>query len=307
MEQAVGIEETVFERIVIPNKATYVPVALSDLIMGAPLARNRLPARFEVTVRNRTAAKCEPLREAGAAVAETPEKLAAGVDAACLNLTDTPDVEEVLFGDRGIEAGAKPGLIVIDHSTIDPSQTRRFAERLAQRQVTLVDAPVSGGDTGAKQGTLSIMVGGPAEAVDRCRPIFEAVGSKINHMGDAGSGQLCKACNQVAVSCNLVGVVEAIKLAAADGLDVRKMIDVVSGGAGGSWQLENLGPKAAASDFEPGFMIDLILKDLSIVKAVAEKHGLSLAGVTQALDYFRRAADTGHGRDGTQAIASVVE
>ncbi len=276
-------------------------------IMGAPMAANLLKAGFEVHVWNRTASKAEPLTDAGAEAAESPAELARrGLDAICLNVTDTPDVEAVLFGDDGLADAAQAGLIVIDHSTISPEATKDFAARLGERGVTLVDAPVSGGDTGAKAGTLSIMVGGPAETFERCRPLFEAVGKSITHVGEVGTGQLCKACNQVAVVNALMGVSEAIALARAGGLDVGKMIEVVSAGAGGSWQMQNLGPKIAAEDFAPGFMIDLVLKDLSIVLENAEQHGLSLDGTAVARRYFSEVADDGGGKLGTQAMARAV-
>ncbi len=282
-------------------------------IMGSAMAANLLKAGFKLTVWNRSASKCEPLRQAGAKVAGSPAEVAAASQVVCINVTDTPDVEAVLFGDKGIATcgatcGATSGgagLIVIDHSTISPAATREFAARLAKQHVTLIDAPVSGGDVGAKQGTLSIMAGGPKQAFERCLPLLQAMGKSIALVGDSGAGQLCKACNQIAVSCSLMGVVEAIALARSGGLDVMKMIDVVKAGAGGSWQIANLGPKIAQNDFAPGFMIDLVLKDLAIVADYAAQGGLDLKGVQQARAYFQQAADQGAGRDGTQAMAKV--
>ncbi|MCC6680966.1 MAG: NAD(P)-dependent oxidoreductase [Phycisphaeraceae bacterium] len=278
-------------------------------IMGSAMAANLLKAGFALTVWNRSASKCELLRQAGAKVAASPAEVASASQVVCINVTDTPDVEAVLFGDKGIAtSGATSGgagLIVIDHSTISPAATREFAARLAKQNVTLIDAPVSGGDVGAKQGTLSIMAGGPQQVFDRCLPLLQAMGKNITLVGDSGAGQLCKACNQIAVSCSLMGVVEAIALARSGGLDVMKMIEVVKAGAGGSWQISNLGPKIAQNDFAPGFMIDLVLKDLAIVADYAAQGGLDLKGVQQALAYFQQAADQGAGRDGTQAMAKV--
>lgn len=277
-------------------------------IMGQPMAMNLLKAGFEVTVWNRTLSKCEPLREAGAAVAESPADLAGrGVDVICMNVTDTPDVEAVLMGDEGVVKQAREGLIVIDHSTISPEATQKLGAALGARGITLLDAPVSGGDVGARNGTLSIMVGGEREAFDRCGAIFEAVGGRITHVGACGMGQVCKACNQIAVSCALMGVCEALGLAKKSGLSLEKMVEVVSAGAGGSWQLENLGPKVASGDHDPGFMIDLILKDLNIVKQSAESRELPLAGTAAAMRYFEQAAELGAGRLGTQAMARAVE
>ncbi|MEX0775846.1 MAG: NAD(P)-dependent oxidoreductase [Phycisphaeraceae bacterium] len=276
-------------------------------IMGSTMAANLLKAGFAVTVWNRTSDKCDALRDKGAQVAMSPADLGSrGLDVVCINVTDTPDVESVLFGVDGLAASAKTGLIVIDHSTISPAATQAFAGRLSQKGVTLLDAPVSGGDSGARAGTLSIMVGGPAEVFERCRPVFQAVGKAIAHLGPSGMGQVCKACNQVAVSCNLMGVCEALELAKELGLDRRKMIEVVAAGAGASWQLANLGPKIIAQDFAPGFMIDLVLKDLALVAEAAHRQGLDLRGVEAARAYLQQVADNGGGRLGTQAMAKAV-
>jgi 3-hydroxyisobutyrate dehydrogenase len=277
-------------------------------IMGAPMASNLISAGFNLSVWNRTAAKCQPLVEQGATQADTPAALAARQpEVICLNVTNTEDVEQVLFGDDGVASQAHEGLLVVDHSTISPQATQQFAERLAELGVTLIDAPVSGGDTGAKQATLSIMVGGPDAAVRRVWPMFEAMGKQITHLGPAGAGQACKACNQVAVACNLAGACEALALAKQTGLDLQKMIEVVSAGAGGSWQLTNLGPKIAQGDDAPGFMIDLVLKDLGIVADTARAEQLPLTATGAAEDYFRAAAALGHGQAGTQAMARALE
>ncbi|MCE9591753.1 MAG: NAD(P)-dependent oxidoreductase [Planctomycetes bacterium] len=277
-------------------------------IMGSAMAANLLKADFKVTVFNRTAAKCEPLRKLGAAVADSPAGVVrAGPQVVCINVTDTPDVEHVLFGADGISSAARPGLIIVDHSTISPEATRAFAAQLAKQNMTLLDAPVSGGDVGAKNGTLSIMVGGPAEAFAHCMPMFERVGRAVTHMGDAGLGQVCKACNQVAVAVNLLGVCEAMALAKKSGLDLEKMIQVLSAGAAGSWQIANLGPRIAKGDMAPGFMVDLVLKDLAIVAGSARHQRLPLNATALAEGYFRGVQAHGGGKQGTQAISQVVE
>jgi len=276
-------------------------------IMGAPMAANLIKAGFQLTVWNRSPDKCEPLRKQGAAVADSPKALAeARPQVICLNVTDTPDVEAVLFGDDGVAAGAAQGLIVIDHSTISPTATQDLAKRLAERGVTLLDAPVSGGDTGAQQGTLSIMVGGPSGAFEACMPLLRAVGQAITHVGESGMGQACKACNQIAVANALMGVCEALRLAEKLGLAPEKMIEVVSAGAGGSWQLANLGPKIAADDFAPGFMVEYVIKDLAIVRDTAEQLGLSLDATAMIEQRFRAISDAGAGREGTQALAKAA-
>jgi 3-hydroxyisobutyrate dehydrogenase-like beta-hydroxyacid dehydrogenase len=275
-------------------------------IMGRAMALNLMRAGFEVTVWNRTPGKALALGEQGAAVALSPAAVAEAVEVVCVNVTDTPDVEAVLLGPAGVVEGARPGLVVIDHSTIDPVATQRMAAALAGRGVTLLDAPVSGGDVGAKQGTLSIMVGGESAAFARCRPVLEAMGKSITHVGGSGMGQACKACNQAAVACTLQGVCEALALGERLGLDLGRMLEVVGAGAGGSWQLSNLGPKIVAGDFSPGFMIDLVLKDLRIVMEAGEGAGLTLDGVRAALRRFEQVQAEGGGRLGTQAMAKAV-
>lgn len=277
-------------------------------IMGGAMAANLARAGYPLVVYNRTREKCGPLRELGATVADSPADLAAREpDVVCINVSDTPDVEEILFGDHGLASGARPGLIVIDHSTIRPDATQRFAARLEASSVALLDAPVSGGDVGARNATLTIMVGGDAQSFARVRPLLEAVGRSITHLGPSGMGQVCKACNQIAVSVNLLGACEALALARASGLDLAQMIEVLGGGAAASWQLANLGPKIATGDLAPGFMVDLVLKDLAIVADTARARRLPLACASLAESYFRAVAANGGGRLGTQAMARTVE
>ena len=223
-----------------------------------------------------------------------------------LNLTDTSAVEAVVFGDEGLLRGASNGQLVVDNSTIDPLATQRFAERAAEHGVAWVDAPVSGGDVGAKNGTLAIMAGGEAEALERVRPALDVLGSAVTHVGEAGMGQACKACkacNQVAVACNLMGACESLALAKRMGLDPERMIEVVSSGASGSWQLANLGPKIVHGDHDPGFMVELFLKDLGIVDETAR----ALTGTSVAEGYFRSVAADGGEKLGTQAMAKALE
>lgn len=277
-------------------------------IMGLPMARNLMDAGYPLTVWNRTPEKCQSLEQAGAVVADSPADLATlGPAVIFINVTDTPDVEAILFGDDGLASTAKPGTIIVDHSTISPDATRDFAKRLAEQGVEFVDAPVSGGDIGAQQGTLSIMVGGRDEAVKKVMPMLQVVGKSIVHLGEPGLGQACKACNQVAGMVTLLGVCEAMALAKKSGLDLDKMIQVVGGGAAGSWQLTNLGPKIARGDHDPGFMIDLVIKDLAIVLETAQRAGLPLEGTAQIADLFRKVASEGGGRLGTQAVAKAIE
>ena len=286
------------------KKAGYVGLG----IMGQAMAANLLKAGYELIVWNRTASKASALAREGAVVAESPADVAAkGAQVIFINVTDTPDVEQVIFGDDGIAGTAGAGVTVVDNSTINPVATQDFAARLADQDVDFLDAPVSGGDVGARNGTLSIMVGGSSEAFERCLPLFEAMGKSINHLGPAGMGQTCKACNQIAVSLNLLGTCEAMALAKRSGLDLKKMIQVLAGGAAGSWQIANLGPKIADGDLDPGFMVDLVLKDLAIVSDTAREHKLPLTGTALAEGYFRAVAAGGDGRLGTQAMSKVLE
>lgn len=279
-------------------------------IMGSPMASNLLQAGFEVTVWNRTADKAQPLLDEGATWAASPAEVAAKVEAVCINVTDTDDVEHVIFGKKGIvegNPGDTAGLVVIDHSTISPQATRRFAEKLADYEIEMLDAPVSGGDIGAKKGTLSVMVGGKAEVFDRCRPVFDAVGKAITHVGPIGAGQACKACNQVLCAVNLVAVCEAMGLAVKEGLDLQKMLEVTTSGAGGSWALANLGPQIARGDLSPGFMVELLNKDLNIVRNEQTALGLPMPGTNHAAELLRAAEANGLGKNGTQALCRIFE
>ncbi len=277
-------------------------------IMGSAMAANLVRAGFEVAVWNRSRGKCGALERLGARVAESPAELAAsGVDAIALCVRDTPDVEEVLFGAKGLIHGARPGLVVIDHSTIRPDATQRFAARLAEREVALLDAPVSGGDVGARNATLTIMVGGAAHAFERALPLLRAVGKSVTHLGPSGMGQVCKAANQICVAVNLLGVCEALAFARSAGLEPERAIEVLSGGAAASWQLANLGPKLARADYAPGFRVDLALKDLAIVADTARAAGLPLAGAGVAASYLREVAGAGGGALGTQAMGQALE
>lgn len=277
-------------------------------IMGAPMAANLLAAGYDLLVWNRTAAKARPLVDAGAQLCDSPADVARrGAQVVFLNVKDTPDVEAVLFGGDGVAAGAPAGTIIVDNSTISPVATAEFAARLAEQDVTLLDAPVSGGDAGARDATLSIMVGGPAPAFERVRPLLESLGRSVVHVGDSGAGQTCKACNQVAAACTLLGVCEAVALARKTGLDPDKMLEVVGGGAAASWQLTNLGPKIARGDHAPGFMVGLILKDLAIVGDTARSHQLPLPGAAMVEQLFRSVQAHGGGKLGTQALATALD
>jgi 3-hydroxyisobutyrate dehydrogenase-like beta-hydroxyacid dehydrogenase len=270
-------------------------------IMGGPMALNLLKAGFAVTVYNRTPEKTLSLRQAGAAVAGSIAELAAGCDVICSCVTDNADVLQVHLGEDGVRDSATAGSIVIDFSTVAPAVAKEIAPAMAARGVAFLDAPVSGGDIGAKAGTLSIMVGGDRAAFDRAAPVLAAMGKTITYCGPSGSGYVVKLSNQIMVALNLMGVVEALALAEQSGVDPKLVIQAVGGGAASNWALLNLGPKMIAGDYRPGFFVDYVLKDLNLVAQTAHELNMPLLGTPIAEALFRVASAAGHGRDGTQA------
>ena len=275
-------------------------------IMGGPMARNLLKAGFEVTVWNRTAARMRPLVDEGARGAGSPAEVAAVSEVTVSCVTDSPDVEAVVLGPDGIAAGAVSGSAYVDCSTIAPATARRVAEALEKRGVAMLDAPVSGGDVGARAGTLAIMVGGAAATYERCLPVLQAMGSTVVHVGPNGAGQVVKLCNQVAGGLNLLALAEAVALARGAGVDPAKMLEVVGAGAAGSWMLSNLGPRAVNGDFAPGFMVELMQKDLRLVLEASGEANVPLPGTALVNQVFRMLEAQGRGREGTQAIVDAI-
>lgn len=276
-------------------------------IMGAPMARNLLRAGHTVLVHNRTPARTTALIEAGATAAPSPRVLAAGVDAVVVCVPDTPDVEMVVMGPDGVLAGATPGLLLIDTSTIAPRAARTLAEHAAAQGVDMLDAPVSGGEQGAISGTLSIMVGGRREAFDRAAPIFAALGKRATYMGGAGQGQMTKMVNQVVGAVTLAAVAEGIVLGAGAGLDPTALIEAVGGGAATSWMWTNLGPRMQRRDFAPGFMVKLQQKDLRLALAAAAEVATPLPMTALVQQLFSAVEAHGDGALGTQAIVTALE
>ena len=275
-------------------------------IMGLPMAAQLLKAGHSLYVHNRTLSKCDPIAAQGATVCASAGEVAENADVVFINVPDTPDVEEVIFGSNGISQSARAGLIIVDNSTISPSATRQFAERLRAKGIEYLDAPVSGGDVGAQKGTLAIMVGGDEQIFQKCLPLLEVLGSKIVHVGPVGAGQTTKACNQLFVALHVLACCEGIAFAEKAGLDPDVMLNVVSSGAGGSWALANLGPKIVAEDFNPGFTIDLLCKDLRLVTEIAQEAELSLSGIELARNLFNKAQAKGLGGLSTLALSRVV-
>jgi 3-hydroxyisobutyrate dehydrogenase len=254
--------------------------------MGAPMASNLLEAGFDVIVHNRTRTKEEALAKLGAQRAATLAEAALNADVVVTMVSDTSDVEEVLFGEDGIAAGAQPGTVVVDMSTISPDSTRGFGERLAAQGIGYVDAPVSGGSEGAEKGTLTIMCGGEAADVDRVRPVLEAMGSKVTHIGPLGSGQLTKAVNQIIIGGYFLALAEGLTLAMKAGLDTDMVLEAISAGMCRSAVLEMRAPNMINDTYPLGFKLALHLKDLGIALTTARELGvdLPLAGMVQDIE-----------------------
>jgi 3-hydroxyisobutyrate dehydrogenase len=276
-------------------------------IMGLPMARNALKAGFPVTVTNRTLEKADALKAEGATVAKSPREVAQRSDIVVTMVTNAPDVEAVAFGTDGIADGAHPGLLWIDMSSISPVASRAFAERAGEKGIAALDAPVSGGQVGAIEARLSIMVGGEAADVERARPLFEALGKTIVHIGGHGAGQACKLANQISVAINNLGVSEALVFAAAMGIDLERTRQVIAGGAGSSWAMQNYAPKMLAGDFKPGFLVDHQQKDLRNVLDAAFSSHVSLPGTSLAHALYTALQASGGGRDGNHAVLKVIE
>ncbi len=276
-------------------------------IMGLPMAGHILKAGYPLTVYNRTTSKTRSLEAEGAAVAASPREVAENSRMIITMVSDSPDVQEVVAGPDGVLDGVRPGSVVMDMSTISPQVERDLDRQLREKGCALVDAPVSGGDVGAQNATLAIMAGGDREAFDRAVPIFETMGKTITYCGPVGSGQLTKLCNQILVAVTLMGVSEALVFAGKNGLDQRVMVEAVKGGAAGSWQLSNLAPRVVDRDFAPGFMVDLIQKDLRLVMESGAAAQAALPATSLVNQLFRTSQARGEGLEGTQALAKVLE
>lgn len=276
-------------------------------IMGRAMALNLISAGFDTIVWNRTAAKTVDLADRGAAVAMSASELASRCDVVMMCVSDTSDVEEVVFGEQGVAAGLRPDGLIIDHSTISPEATKRFAATVTEAGAHWLDAPVSGGAEGAARGTLSIMVGGDADQLERAMPYLTAVGSTITHIGPTGSGQMAKAVNQILVVLNQLAVSEALLLADAGGLDLDTTLRAVESGAAGSWMLSNRGPQMIKRDWRPGFTIDLQQKDLRLVLDAADSLGVPIPGTSLVFQLYRALQERGLGSEGNHALVKALE
>ncbi|EIJ32757.1 NAD(P)-dependent oxidoreductase [Thiothrix nivea] len=276
-------------------------------IMGNPMCKNLLQAGFPLAVYARRPESAQELTDLGAAFYASPAELAANADIVISMVSDTPDVEAVLLGENGVIEGAKPGLLVIDMSTISPVTTREIAAKLAEKGICFLDAPVSGGDVGAIAGTLTIMVGGSADDLEYARPALETMGKTITHIGGHGAGQLTKACNQLIAAQTIVAVTEALEMAKAAGVDPAKVRAALLGGFAYSRVLELHGQRILDENYQPGFMAKLHNKDMHIVTDTIASFGLNMPGTHRAADYMQALVDQGDGDLDSSALAKIVQ
>jgi 3-hydroxyisobutyrate dehydrogenase len=271
-------------------------------VMGESMCGHLLDAGHEVTVFNRTRERAAGLVERGAHWSGTPADAAAGADVIFTMVGFPSDVREVILGDAGVLSTARPDSLLIDMTTSEPSLAQEIFDAAKLRGVDALDAPVSGGDVGARNATLVIMVGGDEGSFERARPLFEVLGKTIVHQGGPGAGQHTKMVNQLAICSGMIGVCEALLYAYRAGLDVSRVLETISGGAAGSWSLSNLAPRTLAGDFAPGFKVDHFIKVLGIALAEARRMGLALPGLALAEQLYVAAAAQGYGQRGTHAL-----
>ena len=266
-----------------------------------------LAAGYHVTLHSRTKAKAKPLLDLGATWAESPRAVAAESDMLFTMVGFPRDVRTVYSDETGILAGAQPGTVLVDMTTTDPALSREIAERAIAKGLSAIDAPVSGGDVGARNATLSIMVGGDREAVLAVMPLFELLGNKIVHQGGSGTGQQAKLCNQIVIAGTMVGVCESLLYGYKAGLDLNRMLDSIRGGAAACWTLDNLAPRILQRNFDPGFFVEHFIKDMGIALEEAKRMGLVLPGLTLVHQLYQTVQSLGHGRSGTHALMLALE
>lgn len=276
-------------------------------IMGAAMARNLMKAGHELVVHNRSRAIVDSLAAEGASAASSPAEVAGQVEFVCTNLPDSPDVEQVVLGADGILEGAEPGTVFIDNSTIKPETARMLAERLAEKDVQALDAPVSGGDVGARDGTLTIMVGGPQDAFDRSVPLFEATGKAWVLVGDSGAGQIAKVCNQIIVGAQMASLAEALITAQKAGVDPQRVVDAIKGGAAQMWTLDVKPPRLFAGNRQPGFKAYMQHKDHGIILDTARTYGIPLPLSAVIHQLYTAMLEQGNRELDNSAIVSVYE
>jgi 2-hydroxy-3-oxopropionate reductase len=276
-------------------------------IMGASIARNLMKAGHELVVHNRSRAIVDQLASEGATPANSPKEVAGQVEFVFTNLPDSPDVEKVVLGENGIIEGAHAGLIYIDNSTIKPETARALAKKLAEVGVAALDAPVSGGDVGARDGTLTIMVGGPEDAFNKAVPLFEAMGKAWVLVGDSGAGQIAKVCNQIIVGAQMVALAEALITAQKSGVDPSRVVEAIKGGAAQMWTLDVKPPRLFAGNRQPGFKAYMQHKDLGIVLDTAKAYGIPLPVTAVVTQLYTAMLEQGNRELDNSAVISVYE
>ncbi len=275
-------------------------------VMGASMCGHLVDAGYETIVYSRTQERARPLLDRGATWADSPAEAAAGSDLTFTMVGYPSDVREVVLGERGVLSAAEPGSVVVDMSTSEPSLAKEIFDAAAAIGVGSLDAPVSGGDVGARNGTLSIMVGGEAGTVEAVRPLFEILGSTVSHQGPAGAGQHAKMVNQTLIATGMIGVCEALLYAYRAGLELDEVLEAVAGGAAGSWSLSNYAPRMLRGDYAPGFMVEHFIKDMEITLAEARKMDLALPGLALAHELYLALRAQGGGRDGTHSLIRAL-
>jgi len=277
-------------------------------LMGKSIARNILKAGFPVTVHNRSRAAVDELVAEGATVAKSPKEVAEQVDIIFTNLPDSPDVESVVLdSENGIIAGAHAGLIFVDNSTIKPASARKIAEELKKKGVFALDAPVSGGDIGAKNATLTIMIGGEAQALEKAMAVFQAMGKTITHVGEAGAGQVAKAANQIMVAAQMVAMAELLVFSKKAGVDPRKVVDAIKAGAAQCWSLDVKPPRLFDGNRAPGFKARMQLKDMGIVLETAREYNIPISSTEHNTKFFQTMIEQGMGELDNSAVVGVIE
>ena len=275
--------------------------------MGKAIARNILKAGFPLVVHNRSQAAVAELVNEGASRAASPAEVASQVDVVFTNLPDSPDVELVALGDKGIIVGAHAGLIYVDNSSIKPATARHIAGVLAEKGVRCLDAPVSGGDIGARQGTLTIMVGGSAEALDCVRPVFAAMGKSVTHVGDSGAGQIAKAANQIMVAAQMVAMGELLIFSKKAGADPEKVVEAIKGGAAQCWTLDIKPARLFSGNRNPGFKAHMQAKDLNIILETAHQYGIPLPSAAVDAQLYNAMLEMGMGQLDNSAVLGIFE
>lgn len=276
-------------------------------VMGASMCRHVLAAGYRVTLHSRTKGKAQPLLDLGAMWAENLRAVAAESDILFTMVGFPQDVRTVYFGETGVFAGAQPDTILVDMTTTDPALSREIAERASAKGRSAIDAPVSGGDVGARNATLSIMVGGDRKAVQAVMPLFDLLGKKIVHQGGPGTGQQAKLCNQIVIAGTMVGVCESLLYGYKAGLDLDRMLDSIRGGAAACWTLDNLAPRILQRNFDPGFFVEHFIKDMGLALEESKRMGLELPGLTLVHQLYQTVKTLGHGRSGTHSLILALE